>query len=365
VNINVSYRHLDKAEKTKAREDLTAQAEKSIEPLLEGYDPAAVHLRGSIEKHTRHELYRVLLELKVPGRLLVFHEEGEDLHLALREALAELERQLKKHKSLARNEPLWRQNKHRRKLKAEQQAASEAEQRQLFRDLIRSHLDGLYNFARREIAYLTATGDLLPGQISPDDVVDSVMVRAYEQQAERPSHLEIDPWLRKLALDVLNEQVAKQLPSNDLTSLENPVGSEVDEDEQQLYEFYQPDEVLKLEDLVATPEASSPEQAAERHELALRTQQALAWLPRLWRQVVVLGTIEGMSDEAIAGVLDIPQEMVATLREFAEAYLREKLRDSGFTTPLEEEDAESGWVLDPLSIELPAEAAEEILSKFA
>ncbi len=365
MNINISYRHLDRDEKTKAHEDLAGLAERFIEPLLADIEPAAIHLRGSIEKHTTKTLFRVLLELKLPGRLLVSHEEGEDLHASLREAFAELERQLKKYRSLARNEPLWRQNKHRRRLKEAQAAASEAEQRQLFRDLIRSHLDGLYNFARREIAYLTATGDLMPGQVSPEDVVDSVVVRAYERQTERPNHLEIDPWLRKLALEVLDEQLEKQLPAEDLASLESPVPSEVDEDEQQLYEFYQPDEVLRLEDLVATPDTLDPEQAAERFELSLRTQQALAWLPRLWRQVIVLGDVEGMGDADIARVLDIPEEMVTTLREFAEAYLREKLRDSGFTMPLEEEDSEGGWVLDPLSVELPAAETEEILSKFA
>ncbi len=363
---NVTYRHLDKAEKAKARQAIQAHADKDLSPLSQHFDDQLVRLHGLVERHTKRRLYRTSLQLQLPRKVLVAREEGEDIELVLRDAFTELARQLKKYKSQLNNEPLWQRPARRRQLREVTKGGDRREAQQaLFRDLIKSRLKGLYNFVRREIAYLTASGELLPGQVTPDDVVDDVVVRAYAQQAERPDKLALEHWLRKLALAVLDEQVARRLPSARLVSLETPVEGEIEEDDEQLYEYYQPDEALRLEDLVVSPEASAPESTLARYELALRSQQLLAWLPRPWRQVVVLADVEGLSDTEIAAVMGIPTEMVAGLRQFAEAYLRAKLRDGGYTAPEEGEEPEAGWVLDPLSIDLPGEVEEEILAKFA
>jgi len=362
---NVTYRHLDKAEKAKARQAIKAYADKDLSPLLQHFGDELVRLHALVERHTRRRLYRTSLQLQLPRKVLVAREEGEDIELVLRDAFAELARQLKKYKSLRNNEPLWQRPARRRQLRELTKGGDRSEQQGLFRDLIKSHLKGLYNFVRREIAYLTASGELLPGQVTPDDVVDDVVVRAYAQQSEQPASLALEHWLRKLALEVLDEQVARRLPAARLVSLETPVDSEIEEDDEQLYEFYQPDEALRLEDLVVSPEAAAPESVLARYEQALRSQQLLAWLPRPWRQVVVLADVEGLSDTEIAAVMGIPAEMVASLRHFAEAYLRAKLRDGGYTAPEEGEEPEAGWVLDPLSIDLPGEVEEEILAKFA
>lgn len=362
---NVTYRHLDKPEKAKARQAIKAHVDKDLTPLLQHFDSELVRLHGLVERHTKRRLYRASLQLRLPRKVLAAREEGEDIELVLREAFAELARQLKKHKSLLNNESLWRRPARRRQLRELARGGGRTEEQQaLFRDLIKSHLKGLYNFVRREIAYLTASGELLPGQVTPDDVVDDVVVRAYAQQSERPAKLALEHWLRQLALTVLDEQVARRLPSARLVSLETPVESEIEEDDEQLYEYYQPDEALRLEDLIVSPEASAPESALARYELALRSQQLLAWLPRPWRQVVVLADVDGLNDDEIAEVLGIPATMVATLRQFAEAYLRTKLRDGGYAAPAEEAP-EGGWVLDPLTIDLPGEIEEDILAKFA
>ncbi len=363
---NVTYRHLDKAEKAKARQAITTHVDKDLAPLLQHFDNELVRLHGLVERHTKRRLYRTSLRLQLPRKVLAAQEEGEDIELVLRDAFAELARQLKKYKSRLNNEPLWQRPARRRQLRELVKGGDRtAEQQALFRDLIKSHLKGLYNFVRREIAYLTASGELLPGQVTPDDVVDDVVVRAYAQQSQQPASLALEHWLRKLALEVLDEQVARRLPSACLVSLETPVESEIEEDDEQLYEYYQPDEALRLEDLIVSPEASAPESALARYELALRSQQLLAWLPRPWRQVVVLADVDGLSDEEIAAVLGIPVAMVASLRQFAEAYLRTKLRDGGYAAPEEGEAPEAGWVLDPLTIDLPGEVEEEILAKFA
>jgi len=43
------------------------------------------------------------------------------------------------------------------------------------------HLEQLSDFVRHQIAYLEAIGDLPAGELTPDDVIDEVLVRAYRE----------------------------------------------------------------------------------------------------------------------------------------------------------------------------------------
>jgi hypothetical protein len=55
-----------------------------------------------------------------------------------------------------------------------------------FSALFRAHLPALYNFVRREIAYRVAVGDLGPDDVTPDDVVATVAVRARREFVKKP-----------------------------------------------------------------------------------------------------------------------------------------------------------------------------------
>jgi len=39
---------------------------------------------------------------------------------------------------------------------------------------------------RHQLAYLESTGDLLPGELRPEDVIDSVLLRAYHEFVKSP-----------------------------------------------------------------------------------------------------------------------------------------------------------------------------------
>jgi hypothetical protein len=41
-------------------------------------------------------------------------------------------------------------------------------------------MDDLHRYVAHELAYRQALGDLLPGELTPADVVDAVVVRAYQ-----------------------------------------------------------------------------------------------------------------------------------------------------------------------------------------
>jgi DNA-directed RNA polymerase specialized sigma24 family protein len=56
----------------------------------------------------------------------------------------------------------------------------------------------------------------------------------------------------------------------------------------EILDFYQPDEDLKLEDIVSDIEVPTPEQSVEAKELQKLVRSLLAQMPREWRRALLL-----------------------------------------------------------------------------
>jgi RNA polymerase sigma-70 factor (ECF subfamily) len=82
------------------------------------------------------------------------------------------------------------------------------------------------------------------------------------------------------------------------------------------------EEAHEVADAVPDPET----QAADRQELA-RVMAAIAELPARLKEVLVLRTIEGMSQTEAAGILGVSEKAVETRLYRARAKLAENLRD--------------------------------------
>ena len=79
-----------------------------LEEKLSHFPSDAVSLHIVFEENGTHKLYRTSLTCHVPGHTVAAHEERREAGLAIREAFAELERQLEKQKALLRHEYLRR-----------------------------------------------------------------------------------------------------------------------------------------------------------------------------------------------------------------------------------------------------------------
>jgi len=51
-------------------------------------------------------------------------------------------------------------------------APSKQQNREMFFSSAGQQLNRLYEFVRHQLAYLESTGDLLPGELRPEDVID-------------------------------------------------------------------------------------------------------------------------------------------------------------------------------------------------
>lgn len=312
-----------------------------LEKRINTFANKDLRLHGAVQKHGGQELYRVGLSIHLPGRILSAEEEAENATAALAEAFSELERQALRHKSRIKHEHLWKRKSRRRELRARKAAtgtdtavvAATALQPSGWFDQVEPWLDGLYDFARHEITYLQDRGDLSPDDILPDELVDSVVVAAWERQSEKPDSLELRAWLYQLAIEILDEEVRQHAQRERSISMESVVSRGYDPDDDSIYEFYQPDDLLRVEDLIGAND--------EQIEYQRYLPPVLARLPRVWRRALLLHELFDLPQEQVADVLNLEraatEAIVANAERFIIAHLSE-LKEAGLVAGVERLD---------------------------
>lgn len=97
-----------------------------VEDKLQGVPRDATSMHVVFEENTAHKLYRISLTCHVPGHLVAAREEGHKPGLIIRDAFAELERQLEKQLAVMRHEPERRQiRRDRRRALSDRRVSSE------------------------------------------------------------------------------------------------------------------------------------------------------------------------------------------------------------------------------------------------
>lgn len=75
-----------------------------LEEKLAHFPSESVSLHAMFEENGSHKLFRTSLTCHVPGHTVAAHEERREAGASIREAFAELERQLEKQKARLRRE---------------------------------------------------------------------------------------------------------------------------------------------------------------------------------------------------------------------------------------------------------------------
>ncbi len=196
------------------------------------------------------------------------------------------------------------------------------------REALQPYLKHLYAFVRRELRYYESLGLLPEGELQPADIVDDVIEAALSLWDARPAG-SLRPWLLQLALRRLRQylQAARSRPSADIP-LEELVPQEdwsTLERDTEIWEFYEPDDVLAWEDILPDPTAPPPDEFVLAAELDEPLQTALASLGPRAREVFVLYALEGLTEEEIARLYGWDVEQVKRYLAMARDQLRERL----------------------------------------
>lgn len=171
----------------------------------------------------------------------------------------------------------------------------------------------LLEAARREVRYRIAMGELRPDDLTSEELVGETLARASRDRGRRPAALGERAWLLALLHRVSEDIVRNEVRFRQLAavSLEaKPPPEPFYDDDEGFYEWYQPDEMTRWEDLVAEPASLTPE------EVVAAEEELRSLAPRT-RLVYVLHDIHRLSVAEIAQAIGIPGEEV--LRLLAEA----------------------------------------------
>jgi ribosomal subunit interface protein len=332
---NIEYRNFEATERINSLiESLIAKLEKRAR----NFSPDAVFLRISIEENQARTLYPVSLTTEVPGKTLATREERHELEASIKDAFAEIERQLQEHKSKLRGEHLWKRLSRRDEIRAMKATAESVEDRTrgTFFSLVSPHLNKLYHLVRHVIRYSESMGELVRGELDPEDVTDATLVRAYKEYLKGYPQLDIRSWLIRIAMDVLDVEVnIRQLDRQQSVHIEEDIPETAPTEEvstlgEEILDFFQPDEALKLEDIVPDLDVPTPEQITEAKELQRLVRALLAQMPKEWRRALLLHDIGGRSEKEVASAIGKPEKEVERILDRAQAYLRQKLTESGY-----------------------------------
>jgi DNA-directed RNA polymerase specialized sigma24 family protein len=148
--------------------------------------------------------------------------------------------------------------------------------------------------------------------------------------------------LLKHLFAVLDNEVASSRQFGEFVSLDAPVEPDAQDVaeamvEEEIFEFYQPDDTLKLADIFAGSQHPDVATIAEQEELIDRSSEfAFAFdllkdMPRLWRRIFLLIRVDGLNASSVSEILLIPSKEDAVRRWLmqAEAFIAAHLEEAG------------------------------------
>ncbi len=199
-----------------------------------------------------------------------------------------------------------------------QQAQPGVEDKAGFDRLVEAEMANLLQSARHEIAYYESVGDFPPGFMTPEELVAEAMIHAWDKWAEKPAGMEPRAWLHAMLFQVADALAARQreIRQHEAVSLEQEIPQAplvidpVYDDDEQFYEWYQPDEALKWEDVIGSIELE-PDLLAEVIEQQPRRLELKE------RRCAMLHFRFGFSVEQICRIVQEKPEKVAAMLQHA------------------------------------------------
>ncbi len=340
MKLDITYRNINKESHESTRAAIELAVERHLSPKLAAFDVGHLELHSTVE-HTSTDTYCVTYRLHLPPKkILVAKECNPVLRTAIQQVTDELTRQAKRHKAHISGQQHWKR-KGRRKRLQEMFSTIESMQpevRQQAKKSITPLQPRIERFIRHELAYLRANGDLLPDYPRLADIRDEAVARLHINWKDmKGSDEDLYRKLLREVTQIINQEIEQTHLNAEQISLDDPLPKDaMDQSESMVEEdqgeFYQPDEVLHIQDLIPDTHAQNPENTIDGYYDHF--YRYLGGLPRQWRRTVLLVHREGLSaDEVAEHVLSVPTEEVEQMINLADIYMYERMKDAGFEAP--------------------------------
>jgi RNA polymerase sigma factor (sigma-70 family) len=302
-----------------------------LEKLLRPFRPELRELRLTVYRHEQPRRWEVRGVLHLPTGTLAAEETEADYKPALDRVADVLVREIKRHKERLRRDYVYRRKNRRREelIAASPMLERDATQgrRQAFFDLLRPLFRTLHEHARRELRILELE-DILPrGEATTADLVDEVLIRAWQQFATRPSQRPLDLWLIDLLHEVVDQWRQQPPPVAMAGESRQQAEPSKEKEEEWWRELLEETEPLAMEELVPSSNGIEVWERLEIEEQRKWLLQLLTELPASRRQVFELHVLEGFDTAEIAMVQDRSEAEVKADLEAARRTLRSRLAE--------------------------------------
>jgi RNA polymerase sigma factor (sigma-70 family) len=198
------------------------------------------------------------------------------------------------------------------------------------------YLRPLLNYARGLLRAREAAGDLWPGAVQAEEIVDRALLDALRRPDEAGEALagrRLYPWLRRLVLRAVDREVEQLRRRRREVSLEQPVGEQWPREAG----YGGP---LRLIDLLPDPSAPVPEQVVVSREFQQALAGLLSQLPDAWREPYLLHVRDGLTLAQVAAMEGVSRgearRRIARAREFLRQRLAEEYADTALPPPTED-----------------------------
>ncbi len=344
MKVRTNFQGMSPQEGEGVKEIVSAWTEKHLEPIMRGVGYAESELAVHVTKRKKGgQPYHVKLHMHVPPKKIVAaHARDNELRPAIDAALERLLREVRKHVSRVRHQEMYKRKARRQRLRELKTKLAEmpAEIVTEASGGIEKLLPRLEKAVRRELAYLRAEGDLPPDYPTVEDVIDEVVVAVKSDWSEGADADAVYLKLLKAMHEVLDREVRNSRVFGEMESLEG--GPEPDAEDQaeamvqeEFNEFWQPDELLKLEDVVEDEESPEPEEVAEETEAEAEPRREVALivmrdLPIQWRRALMLQEFDRLMAEQLAEIFGEEVGAVTAWLDAANHFLEARMREAGF-----------------------------------
>lgn len=316
MNLKLQSRNIDVSE---SLQKLIERQSRKIRKMLPTFPSEVTDLTITVEKLPRGSQYQTSLVLTVPQRAIRVEEIEDNPTSSIIRAFSELLRRVKKFKSQLNRERLWRRQPSQTAAEASSDSVRELE------NAIGEYLEKIENYVRRELYFQVVMNRLSPGQIEPQALVDEVFLDLSSNASARPTNLSLEQWMIQVARHKLQGRLRELSQHSDEPHVEESANAEPRWEDEDL-NFYQPDESLRLEDLMVDQNIETPEEALQREEAELQLQKAVARLPENVRESFVLFAVEGFTSDEVAMITGREPEQVLQEVEKARQELRQEIQ---------------------------------------
>lgn len=281
-----------------------------------------VFLEVKIEEEHPHKTYMSQLNLSIPHKKFVTKSTDSRPELAASKSFESLLKVVERYKiSLSR--------KIFKKPQVKIPETTPRETKSLLENVLRKSAGKLYEFAKNEVVDLQLRGIINPGEIDPIEVVNEAIVSSIDEWKNITSNQDMEKVLFKAIMHSLEKFVNEvKRESNHKLYIEEPLNAIQEEEllsrigdevfsSDSFGEYWEPDESLRLEDIIPDPNSVTPEFIIDSEDFQKLLRQSLSKLPEPERRAFQLIVVSGVDQKTASYVLNMDVKKVEAAVESA------------------------------------------------